>query len=102
MLLCADIGNTNITLGFFEGESLLFTARLSTHPHRTADQFAFEIKNVIELEGNDYRAVEDAVICSVVPQVGESVSRAISKLPLAPTLVYTLVTSGAKDSVSQA
>lgn len=80
MLLCADIGNTNITLGFFEGESLLFTARLSTHPHRTADQFAFEIKNVIELEGNDYRAVEDAVICSVVPQVGESVSRAISKL----------------------
>lgn len=80
MLLCADIGNTNITLGFFDEESLLFTARLSTRPHRTADQFALEIKNVIELNGCDYKHIEDAVIGSVVPEVGVSVSRAVSKL----------------------
>lgn len=80
MLLCVDIGNTNITLGFFDGEALLFTARLSTRPHRTADQFALEIKNVVELNGSDYLHIEDAVIGSVVPEVGLSVSRAISKL----------------------
>ncbi len=80
MLLCVDIGNTNITLGFYEGETLCFTARLSTNPHRTADQYAFEIKNVVELNGYDYNSIEDAVVCSVVPTVGSAVNRAIVKL----------------------
>ncbi len=80
MLLAVDIGNTNITLGLFDGELLRFTARLSTDSGRTADQYAIDIKDILTLHGCSYTSVEDAVISSVVPSVGNAVSRAISML----------------------
>jgi len=36
MLLALDVGNTNITLGVYEGEKLLFVARMATNPPRRA------------------------------------------------------------------
>ena len=38
MLICIDIGNSNITIGVFEDEALKFTARLATDTRRTSDQ----------------------------------------------------------------
>ena len=80
MLLAIDIGNTNITLGVYDEEHLLFTARLATDKRRTADQYAIEMYDVMRLNGVDSQSVEDAIICSVVPTVGAAVSSAISKL----------------------
>lgn len=80
MLLAVDIGNTNITLGLFDEEVLLFTARLATDAKRTADQYAIDIKDILYLRGCRYETIEDAVICSVVPSVGKAVSNAISML----------------------
>lgn len=80
MLLAVDIGNTNITLGLFDDEVLLFTARLATNKYQTADQYAVEIKNVLALHGCRFETIEDAIISSVVPNVGKAVSNAISML----------------------
>ena len=80
MLLAVDIGNTNITLGLYDEEILLFTARLSTEVRRTADQYAIDIKDILSLHGCDYENIEDAIISSVVPSVGAAVGRAISLL----------------------
>ena len=80
MLLAVDIGNTNITLGLYDEEILLFTARLSTDTRRTADQYAIDIKDILTLHGCDYENIEDAIISSVVPSVGAAVGRAISLL----------------------
>ena len=38
MLLALDIGNTNITLGVFRGESLKATWRIATDTARMADE----------------------------------------------------------------
>lgn len=80
MLLAVDIGNTNITLGLYDEEILLFTARLSTEIRRTADQYAIDIKDILSIHGCDYKNIEDAIISSVVPSVGKAVERAISML----------------------
>ncbi|MBQ6816057.1 MAG: type III pantothenate kinase [Clostridia bacterium] len=80
MLLAADIGNTNITLGLYDDEALLFTARLATNLNQTSDQYAVEIKNILLLHGCRHESIEDAIICSVVPNVGKAVSNAISTL----------------------
>lgn len=80
MLLAIDIGNTNITLGAFDGSVLKFTARLATETKRTGDQYAIDIKNMLELYGIHSSEIEDAIISSVVPSVGKSVSNAVSKL----------------------
>lgn len=80
MLLAADIGNTNITLGVFEQDALRFTARLATDARLTGDQYAVAVRDVLNLNGVNHTQIEDAVICSVVPAVGAAVSSAISKL----------------------
>lgn len=80
MLFAIDIGNTNITLGAYDAGILSFTARLATDPLKTTDQYAVEIKNILELYGLDYNLLEDCIISSVVPAVGKSVSDAVAKL----------------------
>ena len=49
MLLTIDIGNTNITMGIYEGDDLLFTSRLATDRKRTSDQYAVELLNIFNL-----------------------------------------------------
>ncbi len=80
MLICIDIGNTNITIGVFEGDSLKFTARLATDHRRTGDQYAIEIRDIVELYGIKCDAVTKAAISSVVPTVGNAVEKAVNRL----------------------
>lgn len=80
MLLAIDIGNTNITLGAYDSNCLTFTARLATDTRKTDDQYAVEIKQLLSLNNIETEDIEDCIISSVVPAVGKSISRAISKL----------------------
>lgn len=80
MLLTIDIGNTNITLGAYDGTVLSFTARLATELIKTSDQYAVEMQSLLNLNGYGGEDIEDCIISSVVPQVGKSVSNAVSKL----------------------
>lgn len=80
MLLAIDIGNTNITLGVYDDNVLKFTARLATVHGTTADQYAVEIKNILELHGLAYTLIEDCIVSSVVPSVGGAISNAVSLL----------------------
>ena len=42
MLLVVDVGNTNITLGVFDGEELSGTFRMTTKLPRTSDEYGIE------------------------------------------------------------
>ena len=80
MLLAVDIGNTNITLGVYDEQVLLFTARLATDNKTTSDQYAIDIKNILEIHGYDHQDIEDCIIASVVPTVCTALRQAISFL----------------------
>lgn len=80
MLLAVDIGNTNITLGVYDNDVLCFTARIATAQGTTADQYAVEIKNILELHGLEFTQIEDCIVSSVVPSVGGAVCNAVSLL----------------------
>ena len=80
MLICIDIGNSNITIGVFEDEALKFTARLATDTRRTSDQYAIEIRDIIEIYGIKSADVTHAAISSVVPTVGSAIERAVNRL----------------------
>ena len=51
MLLCLDVGNSNITLGLFrEGEeSPIYRGKLSAKTSRSADEYAIVIANLLNL-----------------------------------------------------
>jgi type III pantothenate kinase len=80
MLICVDIGNTNLTIGVYDDDILKVTARLNTDTRRTADQYAIEISDVLHIYGIKNECITDAAICSVVPTVGNAVEKAIEKL----------------------
>jgi len=80
MLLAVDIGNTNITLGAFEGDELRFTSRLATDSSRTEDQYAVEMKIVLELYGINPSQISGAIIGSVVPHITRYISNGIKRL----------------------
>ncbi len=80
MILTIDIGNTNITLGVFDGDKLIFTSRLATDTRRTEDQYALELQNILILHDCPRSDIEGVIVSSVVPHVGAIVSRAIEIL----------------------
>jgi type III pantothenate kinase len=67
MLLAADIGNTNTTLGVFEGDKLKATYRLATHVSQMPDEYAVFILSLLKQSGIEAGAVTEGAISCVVP-----------------------------------
>ena len=67
MLLVFDIGNTNIVLGAYEGETLLQHWRVSTDRLKTGDEYGMLINNLFTYGGLDMKNVTAIIISSVVP-----------------------------------
>ena len=95
MVLVADIGNTNITLGIYKDDKLIFVSRLATQRHRTSEQYAIELNAVFNLE-NIRGNFEGAVISSVVPELTRTFKDAIKKVTNVPALV---VAAGIKNGL---
>jgi type III pantothenate kinase len=66
MLLCLDIGNSQIHGGVFDG-GLRVQFRKTTHPLGSSDEFGVFFVTVLRENGIDPRAVQRVAICSVVP-----------------------------------
>lgn len=67
MLLVIDIGNTETTLGVFEGEELRATWHLATALHRMADEYATLMLDLLHYKGIDASDINGIALCSVVP-----------------------------------
>ena len=97
MLLTIDIGNTNITMGIFDGDELLFTSRLATDRKRTEDQYAVEILNVFKLHNAQIKLFKGAVISSVVPEVTDHLRQAVEIVTgKTPYIIQSDIGSGLK------
>ena len=67
MLLVIDAGNTNTSLGVFNGAELVAHWRLTTARSRTVDEYGVHARNLFELAGIDFKAITAIAIASVVP-----------------------------------
>ena len=78
MLLAIDVGNTNVTLGVFEGEKLKASWHLAPDINRLADEYGVLMGNLLAHQGIGCEEIDAAVIASVVPDLDpifESVCR---------------------------
>jgi type III pantothenate kinase len=69
MLLCVDVGNTNILIGLFHDSVLQQTWRLSTRLEATVDEHGLRLWALLERAGADPDSLTGIALCSVVPQV---------------------------------
>jgi type III pantothenate kinase len=67
MLLAIDIGNTNITLGVFDGDKLHATFRLATHVNQMPDEYAVYILSLLRQRGIDTATITEGAMSCVVP-----------------------------------
>src|SRR6266704_6795109 len=75
MLLVIDIGNTNTSLGVFDGETLTAHWRLTTARARTEDEWGVHARNLFALAGLDFKAIDAIAIASVVPPLNYTLKR---------------------------
>ncbi|MDE6088578.1 MAG: type III pantothenate kinase [Oscillospiraceae bacterium] len=79
MLLAIDVGNTNIVLGCFEEDTILFRERLSTNQQATDLEYISGIKMALDMHGIEKDLIQDAIISSVVPSVTATLREAVGK-----------------------
>ena len=79
MLLALDVGNTNITIGVFDGEKLLRTLRVTTKLPRTSDEYGILIKSLLRENDIDPDQVNATIVSSVVPAVMYSLRNGLYK-----------------------
>ena len=72
MLLVIDVGNTNMTLGVYEGEQLAATFRMMAETPRTSDEYGVMITQLLKNRGIDVKELEGTIVASVVPEVMHS------------------------------
>lgn len=75
MLLVIDVGNTNTSLGVFEGENLVAHWRMATVRYRTSDEWGVLSRQMFELADVDYRKIDAVIIASVVPPLNQTLGR---------------------------
>jgi type III pantothenate kinase len=95
MLLTIDIGNTNLTIGLFAGETLTHHWRLATDHARMPDEYGLQLLGLLEHAGRKPADLSGVCISSVVPPLTGRVTQACSEyLKQDPLVVDTGVKTG--------
>lgn len=95
MLLAIDVGNTNVTLGLYEGEKLGPHWRLATDHDRMPDEYGLQLLGLLDHAGLPKESLTGVCLASVVPQLTQRVAQACRQyLGQEPLLVDAGVKTG--------
>ena len=95
MLLTIDVGNTNLTLGLYEGDKLGPHWRLATDHERMPDEYGLQFLGLLEHVGLKPADLTGICLASVVPPLTGRVAQACGEyLKQGPLLVDTGVKTG--------
>jgi len=67
MLLAIDIGNTNIALGVFQGQSLVEHWKIKSEADKTCDEYFVLLKGLFDHATSTIEQIDAAILSSVVP-----------------------------------
>jgi type III pantothenate kinase len=102
MLLCIDIGNTNITLGLYNQNDPGPRWRLSTDQQRMPDEFGIQLLGLISYHNIKPDQIKHAAIASVVPPLTiHWIEVCQSYLGCSPLVIDSDTTSGINIQVDK-
>lgn len=96
MILTVNIGNTHITIGGYEHDTLIFCGRLHADPSATIDEYAMHLLNLLSLHRVAPEQIEGGILGSVVPAL---TGRVLAALRLLSTARFLTVGPGLKSGV---
>lgn len=99
MLLTIDVGNSNITIGLFDGDTIKGTFRMTTKIPRTSDEYGIFFTDLLNARKLERKVIDAVIIASVVPDVMHSLTSGILKyFHVKPILVGPGIKTGIKIS----
>ena len=97
MLLTIDVGNTNLTLGLYEGDQLVRHWRLATDHTRMPDEYGLQFLGLLENAGRSIKDLTGISLASVVPPLTMRVVQACREyLRQEPLVVDAGIKTGVK------
>jgi type III pantothenate kinase len=97
MLLTIDVGNTNVTLGLYQEQTLGSRWRLSTEHERMPDEFGLQLVGLLAHAGINVLDIHGICLASVVPPLtGKMVTACRDYLHLDPLVVDAGVKTGVR------
>lgn len=97
MLLTIDIGNTNLTLGLYEGDKLGAHWRLATDHNRMPDEYGLQLLGLLQNAGKTLKDIKGISLASVVPPLtGRVVQACREYLKQEPLVVDAGIKTGIK------
>lgn len=97
MLLTIDIGNTNITLGLYQGDQLGPRWRLATNHERMPDEYGLQLLGLLNHVGHHPSEIDGVCLASVVPPLtGKIVEACRQYLGPEPLVVDAGVKTGVR------
>ncbi len=79
MNLVFDVGNTETTVGLFDGEGLAGHWRITSSTARTPDEIGVVLRALLAGQGFDHRGVTGVAIASVVPPITQPLRSACER-----------------------
>ena len=80
MLLTVDIGNSYISFAYFKDDKILFVSDIVTDLYKSCDQYAVEMIQIANLYNINVNEINGSIICSVVPDITQTIKSAILKI----------------------
>lgn len=79
MLLVVDVGNTNTTIGVFDGARLRVSWRLTTRREQTADEYGVFFETLLRTRGIGAGDITGVAVSNVVPPVQQALTSMCEK-----------------------
>ncbi len=92
MIICIDIGNTNIKYAIYNGKELKMSFRVATDFKKTSDEYGAQLNGMLTTQGINVAEIDGGIISSVVPSLDYTIDKmcdlylGITPLHIAPGL----------------
>ena len=97
MLVTIDVGNSNITIGLFDGDEIKGTFRMTTKIPRTSDEYGIFFMDLLNARNLSVKSIHAVIVASVVPDVMHSLTSGILKyFHVKPIIVGPGIRTGIK------
>ena len=75
MIICMDIGNTNIKYGLFDKDKLILSFRVATDHKKTSDEYGGQLLSILNNNNVQIDKIDGGIISSVVPPLDYTLER---------------------------
>lgn len=75
MIICLDVGNTNIKFAVYDGDELKISFRVATEYKKTSDEYGGQLISILLNNGLSASDITGGIISSVVPQLDFTLER---------------------------